>query len=182
MLNLIYRRVEVSPEYPVCGGANEYVIHVFLDCPMAHEVWRVSGLNVHTASHASFVAWLHDVFMLFMIKQINMVAAILVGLWQARNKALWNGAITKPHGVWRAAVSSLQHWAQTCDAVEVGGVSHAGSMPHVNSVASLVCRVDAGIDFAMGRVLFGAYLAISEEGFITAINGTLDCILDPLLA
>nr|GMD14343.1 uncharacterized protein LOC109158421 [Ipomoea batatas] len=50
-----------------------------------------------------------------------------------------------------------------------------------SSSSSLVCRVDVGIDTATNRLSFKTYLVDSDGGFMAAINGSLDCVLNHLM-
>lgn len=45
-----------------------------------------------------------------------------------------------------------------------------------------ICRVDAGVDVVTNQISYGAYLVGNDGWFVAAINGSLNCALDPLLA
>nr|GMC86628.1 uncharacterized protein LOC109158421 [Ipomoea batatas] len=73
-------------------------------------------------------------------------------------------------------------WQTSHAALVTSGVTHAPSVTHAPGHNMLVCHVDAGIDFASRCVTYGAFLTTAHGGFLAAINGSLDCVLDPMLA
>ncbi|CAL1411430.1 unnamed protein product [Linum trigynum] len=93
------RGVEVLPRCPVCWAESETMEHLFLDCPVAHALWDLSGLE-HLGQGLP-----RHTFPLFLKRLMNIVnqapllmkvVAILWRIWRSRNWVVFEG---KQYGI-----------------------------------------------------------------------------------
>ncbi|VFQ64823.1 unnamed protein product [Cuscuta campestris] len=104
------RRVEVDPLCPLCGDSIEDVLHVLVSCVYSQRVWHESGLPVVAHISLDFPCWLQKVWTTLDGAQLEVVAAVLSGIWQARNLVVWELKLPLPRQTWNLAAHNLEAW------------------------------------------------------------------------
>ncbi|VFQ84782.1 unnamed protein product [Cuscuta campestris] len=74
---LITKGMEIEIECPVCGGAAETIDHIFLQCPLAIEVWNLLGWSCHLVQTESLVEWMEYQFSKHFVKELKLVAGVI---------------------------------------------------------------------------------------------------------
>ncbi|RAL42713.1 hypothetical protein DM860_009220 [Cuscuta australis] len=117
--------------------------------------------------------------------QLEVVAAVLSGIWQARNSVVWELKLPLPRQTWNLAAHNLEAWRHLvhfhAPPPEPDLRQHIHAVPQ-GSDFEFTCWFDAGFEEQTGRATFGAVLLSHEGRFVAAMNGPLFDVLSPLMA
>ncbi|VFR00568.1 unnamed protein product [Cuscuta campestris] len=117
--------------------------------------------------------------------QLEVVAAVLSGIWQARNSVVWELKLPLPRQTWNLAAHNLEAWRHLvhfyAPPPEPDLRQHLHAVPQ-GSDFEFTCWFDAGFEERTGRATFGAVLLSHEGRFVAAMNGPLFDVLSPLMA
>lgn len=131
--------------------------------------------------NTDFSSWLDATFSILEDNQLESVAAVLYGIWNAKNDALWNSKLPLPHTAWHSAFGALSSWRTATQCSK----SSSHPMPPVASQQQIMepsCYIDAGYDPQSGKATFRALIFSTTWEFITATNGPLSHCTSPLMA
>ena len=108
MDRLLTRRIDVSSLCPVCGSAEESVLHILVSCPLSAQVWnRVGTAQISTSS---FFQWVWGCFQTQDQEKQSLLAVVCWALWGARNKVVWNRVHTSAAAILTNASRFLYQW------------------------------------------------------------------------
>jgi hypothetical protein len=87
---LSYRGIPCSIICPRCLKKEETISHLFMECDRTTRIWFGSNLGIKfTPNHTNFIDWLFHCISTFKKEDLCYVAAILYGIWWARNKQVF---------------------------------------------------------------------------------------------
>ncbi|VFQ81500.1 unnamed protein product [Cuscuta campestris] len=98
--NLVTKRVTVQDVCPLCHTSEETVLHIFVHCPFARQVWGASFLGWYAPAVGSFHDWLLAVLHLFNEYDKGLAFHLLWMIWSARNAKVWKGVRRSPLEGW----------------------------------------------------------------------------------
>ncbi|CAL1375269.1 unnamed protein product [Linum trigynum] len=154
------RDVMVHPRCPVCWGASETMEHLFLECPVARNLWELAGMG-HLGEglpRHSFPLFLKKLLMLLRgPEEVMALVALLWRIWKSRNWVVFEGKQFDFPALVRQFCQQVEEW-RSLPAPRVDGA------PRLDGVAlvppnpdTLVCRWDGatrrGSHSAGGMVL-----------------------------
>ncbi|XP_019161428.1 PREDICTED: uncharacterized protein LOC109158064 [Ipomoea nil] len=93
--NLIMKRVEVEPTYPMYGLYDENDMHALFMCDFSRMVWGMSGLPVVNIVTDSLVVRLMRIFNALTDEQCGLAISILYNIWNAQNTAVWDHSLPR---------------------------------------------------------------------------------------
>lgn len=78
---------------PMCNADVEHLLHVFFDCPFAHNCWQYTGgsFDMHAVEFAP--DWLLWQLSNVSDSELIRIAKVLWGIWFFRNKKVWESKI-----------------------------------------------------------------------------------------
>ncbi|CAN1184968.1 hypothetical protein LINPERHAP2_LOCUS37267 [Linum perenne] len=149
---LVRRGIRVPDSCGLCNTYSETLWHLFVHCEYVVECWRKAGLWAdidRLAGEAeSIQEWLFGVFCHLPEQKIQVVVAIIGGLWRERNERVWSAA-SKPAfvTVW-GAMDEAREWDTARDGTH-GHANHTRrdvcGIWHPPPVGKVKCNVDDAI-------------------------------------
>jgi hypothetical protein len=96
---------------PRCLQGEETVSHLFMRCERAKKVWfgSILGINFNT-SHRSFIDWLYYCFSTLKEEDLCYLAAIIYGIWFARNLQVFENSDTNDQTILDKAHSNIKDY------------------------------------------------------------------------
>lgn len=112
LVSLASKQVQVEYGCPSCRNEAESDLHVLFDCDFAKTVWALSGLQrqVERVQTESCFELLVRLFQTVTRDQSSMIGMICWGLWNRRNKWVWDRVNGSAFGVKSAALNLLTEW------------------------------------------------------------------------
>ncbi|XP_031131896.1 uncharacterized protein LOC116033283 [Ipomoea triloba] len=184
--NLIIKRVDVDPQFPMCGIVHENIMHALILCDFSRLVWHESTLHISSVVGDDFGVWFNNVLSVFTEDEILVTLAVLYYIWKAQNMAVWEGSLPRPKRTWQMAQAAVTAWrhvhplqhqnlvASTPD-VPTALTSHVGVHPPK-------CYFDAGFQAATKKSTAGAVLISADGAFLAAFSAPLADCFSPLMA
>ncbi|CAN1300327.1 Putative ribonuclease H protein At1g65750 [Linum perenne] len=164
----LYRRgIQIEDVCGVCNTMFETQWHLFVDCSFARGCWDRVGLREETNrlrdSTDSFKDWILTAISSLSAQKLQVLAAVIDGVWFERNKRVWREEETPSFVVARKALEAAKEWADTY--VESGS-NRSGRQPdcgmwHPPAMGTLKCNVDGAL-FAE-RHLHGAGMILRNH-------------------
>lgn len=87
---LVTRHVPIMDLCPMCQRESESIMHIFIQCAFAKEVWRQSPLGWFNPQVNSFLDRLYAFLTLFNENDIALSIYMCWNIWQCRNVWVWN--------------------------------------------------------------------------------------------
>ncbi|KAK9281906.1 hypothetical protein L1049_004814 [Liquidambar formosana] len=95
---LARRKVVEDPLCPLCGQAEESIVHCLRDCPFAKRVWQVSGLDWQGSGSwlLDFRGWWNALHQHADKEVFAQMLMTLWAIWNGRNKWVFEGIREEP--------------------------------------------------------------------------------------
>jgi hypothetical protein len=119
--NLYKRHVAEDPNYSICGGTAENIIHAIWSCPSARDVWGggSSPFQKCTSHGAHFMQVFEECMARFIREELNFFAVLSRGIWLHRNCFLFEGDFTPPNVILVDASKSSEEFKRCHNASKV---------------------------------------------------------------
>ncbi|XP_019200078.1 PREDICTED: uncharacterized protein LOC109193679 [Ipomoea nil] len=176
--NLIIKRVEVDPICPMCGYAQENIMHALILCDYFKMVWNISGLPVTNILTNLFQSWLVGMLNSLTEGQVRLAVGILYYLWHAWNSAVWEKTLPRPASTVKRAVRTEEAFTK------LGRATYqppATMMLEDDAQNRLRCFFDAGYRHHTGEATYGVVLLNHDGVFVAATSGTLPGAFSPII-
>ncbi|XVE49463.1 hypothetical protein DITRI_Ditri01bG0084400 [Diplodiscus trichospermus] len=108
--NLIEKKVSVCSTCPMCHLANETILDIFVDCPVAKWCWCIAGVSLVKDGHYDFASCLAAFFDKCRGEEANVAAMIIWNLWYNRNEVVWHHKTSNPAKIVERSLAYLQQW------------------------------------------------------------------------
>lgn len=114
MRNLLRSKgISVPIICPMCDHDIEHMLHLFFDCPFATACWNIADLSYNMREVEVAPKWLLDKISRDNAGTLEKVAAVLSGIWFARNKKVWDGIILNPTIAMNISKKQISEWQET---------------------------------------------------------------------
>ncbi|XP_019183824.1 PREDICTED: uncharacterized protein LOC109178739 [Ipomoea nil] len=177
--NLIVKRVEVDLACPMFGITHESAMHALILCDYSKIIWNISGLHVTNVVTHSLSAWLMGILNILTEEQCGLAIAVLYNIWNARNTAVWEHDLPRPHQVWRHAAAAMHVYRQTHRPSPRAPVFVAAT---TDGCETPRCYADAGYRPATGEATYGAVLLSHQGTFVAVTSGKLSGAFSAVMA
>lgn len=111
-VNLLKKRVEVSPMCMWCLCRQEDEVHVLFECSFARSIWTNLELQelIPDGYGEEIVSKMQQMFNVYTREKLAWIAMVCWNLWNRRNKWLWDKVSVSAFGVQSTASSMLTEW------------------------------------------------------------------------
>jgi hypothetical protein len=108
---LNHRGIQCSILCPICLQGEETISHLFMECDRVTRVWFGSNLGIKfSTNQKQFLDWLFYCLTSLKEDDICYLAALIYGIWWARNKLVFEEYDTKDKAIIDYAYSSVQDY------------------------------------------------------------------------
>lgn len=83
------RGIDLDPSCAICGGQEETINHLFLECAAVRATWFGSGLGIRMQQGTGFHEFLTQVLQAYDSEGVAQVQAMVCAVWEARNRAVF---------------------------------------------------------------------------------------------
>ncbi|CAN1143330.1 Putative ribonuclease H protein At1g65750 [Linum perenne] len=143
---LQHRHIVVPWECGLCGKHIENSWHLFLSCEVAESCWEEVGLREVIAESCEeqegFTQWLFMMIEKAPEDRIQIIMAIIWGLWKERNGRVWRNEIKPPIVIARIAMEELESWKKNRHTIPSTVASEECAKWHPPKEGQLKCNVD----------------------------------------
>ncbi|VFQ97337.1 unnamed protein product [Cuscuta campestris] len=168
--NLARKGMPIRNTCPLCQSSEETVLHLFISCSFARQVWTSSILGWYTPHVNGFVVWLEKILNLFNQRDQALVFHVLCSIWKTRNDRVWQGRNSTLIGTWLKAKAHFEEWwslALPIAGLPEGATGSSWSRPHDGFVKFNIDASTGLVDDMMGV----GFIARNELGvFLVAKN------------
>lgn len=104
---------------PVCNANEESVMHILVQCPLAHQCWGSVLISIQVIATDSFSDWMDQVFQQTSQFRRAEILTLCWALWKARNDLVWRQKQSQVNGITAIAMEYLGSWinAQVCSSI-----------------------------------------------------------------
>lgn len=106
------RHISSEVHCPFCLQNIETSIHVLVSCDFAKAAWVKSDVGFFLGGSTCFKEWLLMIFKLVPRVNWGKVAAIVWGVWQQRNKLVWENRSPNMHAAVHGSLAFLSSWVE----------------------------------------------------------------------
>ncbi|KAL8118342.1 hypothetical protein AgCh_016030 [Apium graveolens] len=146
-----------------CGDV-EHPMHIFFDCVFANNCWKYFGLEFDVTRTEVASDWLLDKLFSESTEVCGCIAAILWGIWFARNQKVWERKILTPELAMQWSMKQVTQWREVNQSKKLmlSGMSRSPLSFVVRWKAPVEGRVKLNVDasiypgtssFSLGMVL-----------------------------
>lgn len=181
----------------MCVGEVEHLLHLFYDCRYAQECWNIMELQYNMWEVESAPMWLLDKLSTEVEDKLVKIAAVLWGVWFARNKKIFEGRSIHPAGAMSWSMQQIEEWKaanRKKDKVQVEGTTASAQQElrwNRPREGTFKLNVDASVKqnqdhFAVGMVLrnhegrFVAGKAARFRGVVQVLEAEVMAIFEAL--
>ena len=119
--NLWKRKIVQEPTCQLCKMGIENVCHALVDCKAAKKVWRLSlfYIDIQAAPGQDILSLLHGVKRMRSNADVDLFAAILWAMWNAKNQWLFKGKRENPQSVVAKAEAVMEAYKRVQPSADV---------------------------------------------------------------
>lgn len=182
----------------MCVGDIEHLAHLFFDCNFAQECWKIVGLQYDMGEVEYVADWLLNKMSNDTPENLGRIAAVLWGVWVARNKRIFENKNMSPAVTMNWSMTQIREWRDANKKRKMNGSNQRGSRQHhggewvIPDMGSRKMNVDAAVkeghnSFSVGLVLRddkGLYIAgktMHFAGQVQVVEAETIAILEGLL-
>lgn len=170
------RRIDIEPQCPLCGNAEETLAQLAFECNVVLDVWAVAGVSSIFTGNL-FNPWLENILNTSEEGVCSWYITLLWFVWKTRNDMVWNGKPLLPNDLVNAASSYMDAWNNaTTRASRRMSITQP---PPTSFLTGKRCFVDAAIFPDKNCAGFGLALLNDDGMVVEAKAGLLQCTLDP---
>lgn len=182
-MNLLQKRVEISPVCTWCLCQCEDEMHVLFTCSFARSVWTKMGLQdlITGDQTEGIVEKMRHIFNVYTREKLAWVAIVCWNLWNRRNKWIWDKVSVSVFGVQSTAANMSAEWIKCQQEKQVRkSVNLMSARRWVSPPQGWVkINVDAAIFEATGSVGLGSVIRDEHGNFVRARSQKIEVQLYP---
>lgn len=95
---------------PQCGTDVEHLLHVFFDCDYATQCWHEVGFHLDMSREEYAPSWLLSKLQTDTQENLVSIAAVLWGIWYARNRRVWDEKEVPPKLAVQGRLKKINEW------------------------------------------------------------------------
>jgi hypothetical protein len=110
--NLLYRGIRCAPFCSYCGTKLETINHIFMECDWARKAWFTCPftINMENVKLKTVNDWIDYMIQTAKTEDVQVISAIMYGIWLARNDREFNNKCLPPDEVVCRAMKSLHEY------------------------------------------------------------------------
>ncbi|KAL8111232.1 hypothetical protein AgCh_019083 [Apium graveolens] len=195
---LRHRGARVPIGCNMCVEDIEHLAHLFFDCHFARACWQIAGLEYEMGDVENVPEWLLNKLRNDTAENLGRIAAVLWGVWFARNKRIFENKYMSPATTMNWSMTQIKEWRDANIKRQATGLNERGAMHQQNRQwvkPEPGCRklnVDAAVkegqnSFSVGLVLrddrgqyiagktcrFAGSLSVEEAETVAILEGLL---------
>ncbi|KAK6130463.1 hypothetical protein DH2020_035801 [Rehmannia glutinosa] len=182
--NLLRRHLQSDANCPLCHSTDISDTHIFFHCPLAQQVWYISGISelVYQFQQPSMSLWFRDLLEDSPNDIAEFSFTLCNGIWYGRNKYIFENqpftpvSIVSLAGITLKSFQSAAFWPErpTHSLSDLELLRHPPRGTHI--------YFDGAVSIERNCAGIGVYIQDGQGGFIKGLSKNIPSITNPEMA
>ncbi|KAK6130986.1 hypothetical protein DH2020_035271 [Rehmannia glutinosa] len=179
--NLARRRIHVDSHCPLCNSSDTTTVHLFFQCPIAMQTWKLAGLDgpiLHFQQPTASL-WARDFIQDSPSNMSEFFTVICNGIWYIRNKKIFDDHLPTPFAIVSSAGSLLSSYHATNGWPERPSSALSESALLKKALPRTHIYFDGAISHLNKCAGIGLFIRKNDGSFLHGFSKSYPSILDP---
>ncbi|XP_019163573.1 PREDICTED: uncharacterized protein LOC109159918 [Ipomoea nil] len=174
-------KIGTRPSYVWKSLDDESLMHIFANCTYATQVWNAYGRDWGCTTGGDLLNWLRSRFDTLTQTELIHFITVCWGIWEARNKKIWNMLNTPPRSVVTHSIAFLREWknARKTTTVQYSRLQQVQELWAAPPNGKLKLNIDASIHHNSSHIGMGWIIRDHHGFFVAAISDVRPGPLSP---